>query len=47
VGGFDAQYYLLHNPDVAAARVDPLFHFNAVGWHEGRNPNALFDTRAI
>ena len=24
VGGFDAQYYLLHNPDVAAAGVDPL-----------------------
>ena len=24
-GGFDAQYYLFHNPDVAAAGVDPLF----------------------
>ena len=24
--------------------VDPLLHFNGVGWHEGRNPNAWFDT---
>ena len=44
VGGFDAQFYLLHNPDVAAAGVDPLAHFNMFGWHEGRNPNAWFDT---
>jgi hypothetical protein len=44
VNGFDAQYYLMHNPDVAAAGVDPLAHFNANGWHEGRNPNAYFDT---
>ena len=43
-GGFDAEYYLWHNPDVAAAGVDPLAHFNAFGWHEGRNPNAWFDT---
>ena len=42
--GFDAQYYLKHNPDVAAAGVDPFVHFNVVGWREGRNPNALFDT---
>ena len=33
-----------HNPDVAAAHVDPLQHFQTVGWQEGRNPNALFDT---
>ena len=44
VGGFDAQFYLFHNPDVAAAGVDPLFHYNVVGRHEGRNPNAWFDT---
>jgi hypothetical protein len=43
-GGFDAQYYLAHNPDVAAAGVDPLLHFDTFGWHEGRNPNAYFDT---
>ena len=46
-GGFDAQYYLLHNPDVAAAGVDPLLHYNTVGWHEGRNPNALFRHRGL
>jgi VCBS repeat-containing protein len=44
VGGFDSDYYLAHNPDVAAAGVDPLAHFETFGWHEGRNPNAYFDT---
>ena len=44
VNGFDAAYYLEHNPDVAAAGVDPLAHFNSYGWQEGRNPNAMFDT---
>ena len=42
--GFDYVYYLNHNPDVAAAGVDPFQHFQTVGWKEGRNPNALFDT---
>jgi len=42
--GFDSVYYLRHNPDVAAAGVDPYQHFQTFGWHEGRNPNALFDT---
>ena len=42
--GFDYVYYLNHNPDVAAADVDPFQHFQTVGWKEGRNPNALFDT---
>ena len=37
-------YYLAHNPDVAAAHVDPLQHFRTFGWKEGRDPNALFDT---
>jgi class 3 adenylate cyclase len=27
----------------AAAQVDPFWHFQTTGWHEGRNPNALFD----
>jgi hypothetical protein len=44
VDGFDAEYYLAHNPDVAAAGVDPLAHYNSHGWHEGRDPNAFFDT---
>jgi hypothetical protein len=44
VGGFDAEYYLAHNPDVAAADVDPHVHYDTFGWHEGRNPNAFFDS---
>ena len=43
-GEFDAAYYLLQNPDVAAAKVDPLAHYNENGWREGRNPDALFNT---
>ena len=43
VNGFDSSYYLLTQPDVAAAGVDPLAHFNATGWHEGRMPDGLFD----
>jgi hypothetical protein len=42
--GFDYVYYLNHNPDVAASGIDPFQHFQTVGWQEGRNPNALFDT---
>src|SRR6266567_2749286 len=42
--GFDYVYYLAHNPDVAAAHVDPLQHFETVGWKEGRNPSVNFDT---
>lgn len=41
---FDAGYYLAHNPDVAAAGVDPHEHFRASGRHEARNPDAWFDT---
>jgi serralysin len=41
---FDELFYLSHNPDVAAAGVDALFHYNTVGFHEGRDPNAFFDT---
>lgn len=39
---FDPSYYLAANPDVAAARVDPLDHFLNSGWREGRNPNLWF-----
>ena len=50
--GFDAAFYLSHNPDVAAASHNvggdsfafALQHYNQYGWHEGRNPNAVFDT---
>ena len=41
---FDPAYYLAHNPDVLAAGVDPLQHYLALGWKEGRDPNAYFST---
>jgi FkbM family methyltransferase len=41
--GFDRDYYLRHNADVAAAGVDPLSHFVQTGWREGRNPAPWFD----
>jgi len=39
---FDSNYYLAQNPDVKAAGVDPLTHFEQHGWHEGRDPSLLF-----
>ena len=42
---FDTAYYLAHNPDVAAAGVDPLQHYLQDGWKEGRNPDAFFNTQ--
>lgn len=41
---FDTGYYLSHNPDVAAAHVNPLLHYEASGWREGRDPSAAFST---
>jgi hypothetical protein len=41
---FDTLYYLSRNPDVFQAGVNAFDHFNAAGWHEGRNPNGFFDT---
>ncbi len=41
---FDAAYYLAHNPDVAAAHLDPLRHYLDYGWKEGRDPSAFFST---
>lgn len=40
---FDLDYYLLRNPDVATAKVDPWAHFLRWGLSEGRRANALFD----
>lgn len=42
---FDAPYYLAVNPDVAAAEIDPLDHFLATGWLEGRDPSPRFSVR--
>ena len=41
---FDTKYYLTQNPDVAAAGIHPLTHFENQGFLEGRNPSAAFDT---
>lgn len=41
---FDAAYYLAHNPDVAAAGMDPLQHYLQYGWKEHRDPSAYFST---
>lgn len=42
-GLFDAEYYKRSNPDVLAARVDPLQHFCKHGYLELRKPNPDFD----
>ncbi|OYY73986.1 MAG: hypothetical protein B7Y40_06945 [Gammaproteobacteria bacterium 28-57-27] len=35
-GLFDSEYYLMHNPDVASAAINPLVHFIMYGENEGR-----------
>jgi len=42
---FDAAWYLRAYPDIAEARVEPLAHFLAFGWKEGRDPNPRFSIR--
>jgi len=39
---FDTKFYLAHNPDVAAAHVNPLLHYETYGWKEGRDPSESF-----
>jgi glycosyltransferase involved in cell wall biosynthesis/GT2 family glycosyltransferase len=41
---FDAAWYLLAYPDVAAAGIDPAVHYLAHGAAEGRNPGPGFDS---
>ncbi|HEY8611702.1 MAG TPA: hypothetical protein VIL69_15035, partial [Roseomonas sp.] len=43
---FDTNFYRANSPDVTAAGLDPLAHYNAFGWHEGRNPSSHFNTQA-
>lgn len=43
-GIFDPEWYLSSNPDVAEAGMDPISHFCACGYKEGRKPNFYFDT---
>ena len=40
---FDAEFYLRANPDVAAARMNPLKHYAKYGAAEQRQPHPLFD----
>ena len=40
----DDLFYYAHNHDVWNAHVDADAHYNAIGWHEGRDPNAFFST---
>ena len=40
---FDRAFYLRANPDVAAARMDPLEHYMKHGAAENRQPLPLFD----
>ncbi|GEP05629.1 calcium-binding protein [Methylobacterium oxalidis] len=40
----DDLFYLIRNPDVAAAGIDPDSHYAAFGAREGRDPNAFFST---
>ena len=42
--GFDPNYYLVANPDIYYANVDPYTHYMNTGWHEGRDPSAYFST---
>jgi hypothetical protein len=42
---FDADFYLAANLDVAKTGIDPLDHFLAGGWREGRDPNSTFSVK--
>lgn len=44
VDGVDAAFYLDVNADVRAAGLPAAVHYRQYGWHEGRDPNAWFDT---
>ncbi|WP_458097549.1 M10 family metallopeptidase [Roseomonas sp. WA12] len=41
---FDAFGYAAENRDVVAAGLTPRQHYDATGWREGRDPNAVFST---
>ena len=47
VGGFDAQYYLFHNPDVAAAGVDPLHALQHLRLARRARPERLLRHRRL
>ena len=41
---FDPIYYEWEYPDIGLSGASALQHFLDIGWKEGRNPNAFFDT---
>jgi len=41
---FDADYYLVCNPDVRNSGLDPVTHYLHHGWRELRNPSHVFST---
>ena len=43
---FDARWYLVRYPDIAAAAMDPAFHWVRFGAAEGRDPGPAFRTKA-
>ncbi|WP_162241040.1 beta strand repeat-containing protein [Methylobacterium sp. Leaf112] len=43
-GVVDDVWYLSHNLDVWAAKMDADTHYATYGWQEGRDPNAYFST---
>ena len=43
-GLFDKDFYLKKYPDVAARKIDPIYHYLSYGAEEGRNPSGSFDT---
>jgi hypothetical protein len=43
-GLFDANFYQIVNSDVFESGLEPLVHFCAFGWKEGRNPSFYFNT---
>lgn len=40
---FDADWYMLHNPDLKEAGNDPCHHYLHFGWQEGRAPSPDFN----
>ena len=42
----DGAFYRAVNPDLADSGLDPVGHYAASGWREGRDPAPWFSTRA-
>ena len=44
---FDTSIYLSANPDVAASGINPLTHYDTIGWQQGRVPSLRLRHAAI